>query len=70
MFLNKRNTTLAGGYVTVGASFGYRFGKYELRLDGINLTDRRPPVSESELGDAQYYWLPARRLDLTLAYRF
>ncbi len=69
-FLNKRNTSLADGYVTVGASVGYRIGKYELRLNGRNLTDNRSPVAESELGDAQYYRLTARRFDLTLAYRF
>ncbi len=69
-YLNKRNTALADGYVTVSASVGYRIGKYELRLDGRNLTDNRSPVAESELGDAQYYRMTARRFDLTLAYRF
>lgn len=69
-FLNKRNTALADGYVTVGASAGYRIGKYELRLDGRNLGNNRAPVAESELGDAQYYRLTARHFDLTLSYRF
>jgi hypothetical protein len=40
------------------------------KLDGWNLNDRRPPVSESELGDAQYYLLPARRLEMTLLWTF
>jgi hypothetical protein len=26
---------------------------------------RRPPIAESELGDAQYYRLPARRVEVT-----
>ena len=36
---------------------------------GENLTDERDPVSESELGEAQYYLLPARRYRFTLVWR-
>jgi len=49
---------------------GYRAGRWELRVDGRNLTDRRDPVSESELGDAQYYLMSARRVDATFGVRF
>jgi iron complex outermembrane receptor protein len=49
---------------------GYRFDRYELRFDAHNLTDRRDAVSESELGDAQYYRMPARRIDVTYGVRF
>jgi iron complex outermembrane receptor protein len=59
-FLNKRNTALADDYVTWNAGVGYRFPSIEVRLDGRNLNDARDPVSESEVGDAQYYRLPAR----------
>ncbi len=69
-YLNMRNTALADPYGTIGASVGYRSGKWELRVDGRNLTDERPPIAESELGDAQYYRLPARRVDATLTVRF
>jgi iron complex outermembrane receptor protein len=69
-YLNKRNTALADGYAAVDASIGYRFGRYEVRLDGRNLGDVRPPVAESELGDAQYYRFPARRLDVSVSTRF
>jgi outer membrane receptor protein involved in Fe transport len=69
-FLNKRNTALADGYATVDASVGYRVGRWEARLDGRNLTNQRAPVAESELGDAQYYRLPSRRLDVSLGVRF
>jgi len=31
----------------------------------MNLNDQRPPVAESELGDAQYYLLPARRVEVS-----
>src|SRR5206468_10617386 len=54
-YLNKRNTALAEPFTTVDAGGGYRVGNYEIRGDGRNLGDRRDPVSESELGDAQYY---------------
>jgi len=69
-YLNKRNTAEAGAYTTVAALVGWRAERYELRLSGRNLTDRRDPVSESELGDAQYYRLPARQVDLTAVLRF
>jgi len=69
-FLNKRNTAVAPDYTAWGAGLGYRFGTWEVRLDGENLNDTRPPVSESELGDAQYYRLPARTLRLSLGARF
>jgi outer membrane receptor protein involved in Fe transport len=69
-FLNKRNTALADGYAEVSAGLGWRWRRAEVRVDGRNLTDRRAPVSESELGDAQYYRLPSRRLDVTLRARW
>jgi iron complex outermembrane receptor protein len=69
-FLNKRNTALADAYGTVSASLGWRADKWEVRLDGRNLNDARDPVAESELGDAQYYRLNARRFDVTVARRF
>ena len=69
-FLNKRNTALSPDYTTWSAGVGYRFGKWDVRLDGENLDDTRPPVAESELGDAQYYRLPARTFRLSLGSRF
>jgi len=64
-YLNKRNTALADDFVTWSAGVGYRFSSIELRLDGTNLNDARDPVAESELGDAQYYRMPARAVALT-----
>jgi iron complex outermembrane receptor protein len=69
-FLNKRNTALSPAYTELSAGAGWRFARWELRADGRNLTDERAPVSESELGDAQYYRLPARRLEVTARVRF
>jgi outer membrane receptor protein involved in Fe transport len=69
-YLDKRNRALAGSYATLAALAGYRRGRLEVRAIGRNLTDRRDPVAESELGDAQYYRLFPRRLELGAALRF
>jgi outer membrane receptor protein involved in Fe transport len=68
--LDEQNEILAPSYTTWAAGIGYRAGVWELRLDGLNLNDTRPPVALSELGDGQYYILPARSFRLTLATRF
>ncbi|MEK6374442.1 MAG: TonB-dependent receptor [Acidobacteriota bacterium] len=64
-FLNKRNTALADAYTAWNAGVGYRRGRNEIRVDGRNLGNTRPPVAESELGDAQYYRMPARSLEVS-----
>ena len=69
-YLNKRNTALASPFTTVDIGGGYRLDRWEARIDGRNLTDKRDPISESELGDAQYYWMPARRVDARIGVRF
>ena len=69
-FLIKRNTALAQPFTTVDIGAGYRMHRWELRVDGRNLGDRRDAVSESELGDAQYYRLTARRIDVSFGVRF
>jgi len=69
-FLNMRNTALARPFTTVDAGVGFRANRFEFRVDGRNLTDRRDPVSESEFGDAQYYRMPARTLQTAFAVRY
>ena len=69
-YLNKRNTALAPQFTTWGMGIGYRGDKFTIRLDGTNLGDERPPVSESELADASYYLLEARRIWLTFDWVF
>jgi outer membrane receptor protein involved in Fe transport len=69
-FLNKRNSALAEPFTVVDFGLGYRFDQYELRLDGRNVGDRRDPVAESELGDAQYYRLFPREFRITVGMRF
>jgi len=68
--LDEQNEILAPAYTTWSAGLGYRAGPWELRLDGYNLGDSRAPVSQSELGDGQYYLSPARAFRLGLGYRF
>jgi outer membrane receptor protein involved in Fe transport len=72
-FLNKSNSVAVGGYTSVDATLGYRVGKYDWRVNGYNLGDRRDPVAESDLqeavsvtGTAGYYRLPGRALVLSL----
>ena len=49
---------------------GYRFGRYNISLNGYNLTNQRPPVTQSEFGDLSYYLLPARTIFLNLTASF
>ena len=69
-FLDMRNTARAPAYAAWSAGLGYRWRSWEVRLDASNLTDTRPPVAESDLGDAQYYRLPARSFRLGAVARF
>jgi outer membrane receptor protein involved in Fe transport len=69
-WLNKRNTAIADDYTTFDAGVSYAWDRWEVRVDGYNLSDRRDPVAESELGDAQYYLLPARSYWLSARYTF
>ena len=69
-YMDKRNRALAPGFGTVDIGVGYRFEKYELRLDGRNLGDKRDPVAESELGDAQYYRMFPREFRFSVGFRF
>jgi iron complex outermembrane receptor protein len=65
-FLNKANTAEADAFDLVDAGVGYRFELLNtlttLRINGYNLTDARDPVTESELGDAQFYRLSGRTI--------
>jgi outer membrane receptor protein involved in Fe transport len=63
-YYNKRNTAKAGSYTALDASLGRRVGHWDIGVRGHNLTDKRPAVSESELGESQYYRLPARSYEV------
>lgn len=70
VYLNKRNTAPAAGFTTLAASLGWRTRTWEVRLKGTNLTDKRNPLAESELGDAQYYLMPGRHVAASLHFKF
>ncbi|MCB1051397.1 MAG: TonB-dependent receptor [Acidobacteria bacterium] len=69
-FLDKRNRAKAEGYATLSTRIHYNHKQWTLALEGENLSNRRDPVAESELGDAQYYLLDARRVKLSWSTRF
>lgn len=66
-FLNEENTATTSAYVTLDAGIGYRFGKWRISLNAQNLTNQRPPVTQSEFGAGSYYLLDGRRLFVDLA---
>ena len=66
-YLDKANAVQVGGYATLDATVGFRFGRYGFRLSGYNLTDRRDATSLSDLhgsvtvtGTEGYYRLSGR----------
>src|ERR1043166_199875 len=61
-WLDEVNTARAGAYTTLDATLGYRLDRYDLTLEGANLTNERKPVSASEFGSQAFYLLPARTL--------
>ena len=69
-WLNSLNTFEAPAYTVVDASLGYRFEVSRCRSPGTNLGDRRDAVQLSELGEDQFYRMPARRVDATVSWQF
>jgi iron complex outermembrane receptor protein len=67
-YLDEENIAPVGGYTRIDATLGYRFGHYEVDLEGTNLSNQRPPVSASEFGSESFYLLNARMLWLRLTY--
>ena len=69
-FLDQENQAPARAYVIFDAGLGYRFSRYDLRLDAYNLSNRRDPVAVSELGNGQMYRLPGRSAVLSANFAF
>jgi outer membrane receptor protein involved in Fe transport len=67
-YLDEENIAALGGYSTLAANLGYRFGRYRVLIEGNNLTNQRKPVSASEFGSESFYLLNARTLWVRLAY--
>ncbi|MGE5624838.1 MAG: TonB-dependent receptor [Bacillota bacterium] len=69
-YFDPENSVSTPAYTTWDAAVGYDFGNWSLDLQGRNLNDTRPPVSNSELGDSQSYLLPARSFLLSATLKF
>jgi iron complex outermembrane receptor protein len=69
-WLNSTNTAQAPAYAIVDASLGYRFEKFTASILASNLGDRRDAVQLSELGEGQFYRMPARRIDARLSWQY
>jgi iron complex outermembrane recepter protein len=69
-WLNSLNTFAAPAYAVVDASLGYRFERVTVAILASNLGNRRDAVQLSELGEGQFYRLPARRVDATLTWHY
>ena len=69
-WLNTLNTFEAPAYALVDASVGYRFQRFTAAVLASNLGNRRDAVQLSELGEGQFYRLPARRIDATLTWHY
>ena len=69
-WLNSLNTFEAPAYAVVDASLGYRFNTFTVAVLGSNLGDRRDAAQLSELGEGQFYRMPARRIDATLTWHY
>jgi iron complex outermembrane receptor protein len=69
-FLDRENEALAPGFATVDAGIGYRLRQAEFRIDGVNLSNRRDPLAESEFGDAQFYRMTPRAIQAGIVLRY
>jgi outer membrane receptor protein involved in Fe transport len=67
-YLDEENTAPVSGYATLAATLGYHIARYQIAVEGTNLTNQRPPVSASEFGSQSFYLLNARMLWLRLGY--
>jgi outer membrane receptor protein involved in Fe transport len=70
-FLDRENTIKVGAYSTIDARIGLKFPHgWGVFVEGENLTNCRDPVTESELGEEQYYRLSGRRILATLSFGY
>jgi outer membrane receptor protein involved in Fe transport len=67
---NRRNTFFADAFTEVDAGVSYDRDHWGVVVTGRNLGDDRHVVTESEIGDAQFYVAPPRRFSAELAYHF
>jgi outer membrane receptor protein involved in Fe transport len=68
--LNRRNTFFADPFTEFDAGASFRIGECALSVIERNLGDDRHGVTESELGDSQFYVAPPRRVSAELSIGF
>jgi outer membrane receptor protein involved in Fe transport len=70
-FLDRENTIRAGSYATIDARAGRKLKSgWGIFVEGQNLTNRRDPVTQSELGEGQFYRFSGRRILATMSYGY
>ena len=69
-WLDRLNTFRAAGYAVVDSSLGYRFERFTAAVLASNIGNRRDAVQLSELGEGQFYRLPARRIAATITWHY
>jgi iron complex outermembrane receptor protein len=69
-FMNRRNTFTTPAYTEWDAGVSFVHGPWEASLIGRNLSDDRHPVTESEIGDSQFYVSPPRGVHAELTLRY
>ncbi len=67
---NRRNTFFAEAFTEFDAGLSFDRGPWSLVVIGRNLGDDRHVVTESEIGDAQFYPAPPRRFMAEASYHF
>jgi outer membrane receptor protein involved in Fe transport len=68
--LNRRNVNFTGPFTETDAGLSWDFPRVRVSIVGRNLSDSRHYVSESDVGDSQFYVAPPRRFTAELAVRF
>jgi outer membrane receptor for ferrienterochelin and colicin len=68
--LNRRNTFFTDGYTEWDAGLSFDLGSARVLVAGRNLGDDRHVVSESDIGDSQFYVSPPRRFTGEVTARF
>lgn len=68
--LNRRNTFYTPSFFEADAGVSWEFGRARLALVGRNLGDSRHYITDSEIGDSQFYVAVPRRLLAELSVHF
>jgi iron complex outermembrane recepter protein len=68
--LDRDNVYYTPSFYAVDAGVSWDFDRFRLAVIGRNLTDSRPFVTESEIGDSQYFVAPPRGVSAELTVKF